>query len=158
MAAGNSATTESSADRELTITRIFDAPRALVFKAWSMPEHMAHWWGPSGYTLPVCEMDFRTGGRYRLCMRSPDGKESRVRGVYREVTAPERLVMCGGWEDEHGKVGHETTTTVTFEDLGGKTRLTLHNGVFESVASRDSHRGGWNSSIERLAGYLAKVG
>jgi uncharacterized protein YndB with AHSA1/START domain len=150
-----SSAAESTADRELTITRIFDAPRALVFKTWSMPEHMAHWWGPSGYTLPACEMDFRSGGSYRLCMRSPEGKEFRVRGVYREIAAPERIVMAGGWEDEQGKVAYETTTTITFEDLGGKTKLTLHNGLFESKASRDSHRGGWNASIERLAQYLA---
>jgi uncharacterized protein YndB with AHSA1/START domain len=157
MAAGSSAAAESAADRELTITRIFDAPRALVFKAWSMPEHMAHWWGPSGYTLPVCDMNFRSGGTYRLCMRSPEGKEFRVRGVYREVAEPERIVMSGGWEDEHGKVGHETITTITFEDVVGKTRLTLHNEGFESMASRDSHRGGWNASIERLAEYLSKA-
>lgn len=157
MAAGNSAVAEATADRELTITRVFDAPRHLVFKAWSAPEHLARWWGPSGYTLPVCEMDFRPGGAYRYCMRSPEGKESRVRGVFREIVGPERLVMSGGWEDEHGKVGHQTTTTIIFEDLGGKTRLTLHTGVFESVASRDSHRGGWNASIERLAEYLATV-
>ncbi len=155
MAAGSSAAVESTADRELTITRIFDAPRPLVFKAWSAPEHLARWWGPSGYTLPRCEMDFRPGGAYRYCMRSPEGKESRVRGVFQEIVEPERLVMSGGWEDEQGKVGHETTTTIIFEDLGGKTRLTLHSGVFESVASRDSHRGGWSASIERLAEYLA---
>ncbi len=100
MAAGSSALAESTADRELTITRIFDASRHLVFKAWSAPEHLARWWGPSGYTLPVCEMDFRPGGGYRYCMRSPQGNEFRVRGVFGEVIEPERLVMCGGWEDE----------------------------------------------------------
>jgi len=157
MVAGSSASAQSTAERELTITRIFDAPRHLVFKAWSAPEHLARWWGPSGFTLPVCEMDFRPGGAYRYCMRSPDGKEYWVRGVYREIIEPERLVLSGGWEDAAGKVGHETTTTITFEEQGGKTKLTLHNGVFESVASRDSHRGGWNGSIERLAEYLAQA-
>ncbi len=151
----STAETESSTDRELTITRVFDAPRHLVFKAWTDPRHLAHWWGPSGFTLPVCEMDFRPGGTYRFCMRSPEGRDSWVQGVYREIVEPERLVMSGGWLDADGKPGYQTVTTVTFEEHDGKTRLTLHNGVFESVASRDSHRGGWSSSLDRLAEYVA---
>jgi uncharacterized protein YndB with AHSA1/START domain len=157
MVVESSAGAESTAERELTITRLFDAPRPLVFKAWSAPEHLARWWGPPGFTLPVCEMDFRPGGAYRYCMRSPQGNDMWVRGVYREIVEPERLVLSGGWEDADGKVGRETVTTVIFEERGGKTKLTLHNGIFESVASRDSHRGGWSASIERLAQYLAAV-
>jgi uncharacterized protein YndB with AHSA1/START domain len=142
-------------DRELLITRIFNAPRHLVFKAWAEPEHMAHWWGPKDYTLPVCEMDFRPGGSFRFGMRSPDGRDFRVHGVYREIVEPERLVLSGAWVEADGKpTGPETVTTVTFEEHDGKTKLTLHNTGFESVAARDSHRGGWTSSLERLAEYL----
>ena len=154
--------TAPSTDRELTITRVFEAPRQLVFKAWTDPRHLADWWGPEGYTLPVCEMDFRPGGAYRFCMRSPEGRDSWVQGVYREIVEPERLMMSGGWIDANGKPVQQlhgelsqTVTTVTFEEHDGKTRLTLHNGVFESVASRDSHRSGWSSSLDRLAEYVA---
>jgi uncharacterized protein YndB with AHSA1/START domain len=155
MDARSSASTESS-DRELLITRIFDAPRSLVFKAWSDPEHLARWWGPSGFTLPVCKMDFRPGGAYRYCMRSPSGIDSWIQGVYREIVEPERIVLTGSWTDAKGNPTRPATmTTITFEEHDGKTKLTLHNGVFESVAARDEHRGGWSSSLERLAEYLA---
>src|SRR5579872_6853405 len=79
--------------RELTITRVFDAPRALVFKAWTDPKHLAQWWGPHTFTNPVCELDVRTGGAFRIVMRGPDGAEHPARGVYGEVKPPERLVM-----------------------------------------------------------------
>jgi uncharacterized protein YndB with AHSA1/START domain len=89
-------------------------------------------------------------------MRSPDGREHRKRGVYREVVEPERLVFTYANEDADGKLDHETLVTVTFADFGGKTKLTLHQAVFESVAARDSHEGGWTSCLERFAIYLAK--
>lgn len=155
MDARSSAATDTS-DRELLITRIFDAPRSLVFKAWSSPEHLARWWGPSGYTLPICKMDFRPNGAYRYCMRSPEGTDHWIHGVYREVVEPERIVLTGSWTDANGNpTSPPTTTTITFEEHDGKTKLTLHNGIFESVTERDSHRGGWTASLERLAEYLA---
>ena len=156
MAPRTEAAARRSAEHDLIMTRIFDAPRRLVFKAWAEPERMAQWWGPKGFTLPVCEMDVRAGGAYRFTMRSPEGNEFRTQGVFREVVEPERLVFTGGWVDEHGKpTGPEMITTVTFEDHQGKTRLTLHSATFESVAARNEHRGGWSSSLERLAEYLA---
>ena len=84
---------EPAEDREFVITRVFDAPRSLVFKMWTDPKHMAHWWGPKGFTNPVCEMDVRPGGAWRIVMRGPDGGEHPAKGVYREVVAPGRLVM-----------------------------------------------------------------
>jgi uncharacterized protein YndB with AHSA1/START domain len=145
----------TSADRTLEITRVFDAPRELVFKVWTQPEHLVRWWGPKGFTTPSCQVDVRPGGAYRTLIRSADGKEHCMRGVYREVTEPERLVMTFAWEDEAGNPGHETLVTVDFADQAGKTRLTFRHGVFETVADRDSHFGGWSSFMDRLAEYLA---
>jgi uncharacterized protein YndB with AHSA1/START domain len=143
--------------RTLFIERIFDAPRDLVFKVWTDANHMKHWWGPRGFSSTVLTTDLRVGGTYRIHMRSPENTDHWSQGVYREIISPQRLVMVGSWTDERGNpTTPETTTTVIFEDLGGKTRLTLH-AVFESVTARDAHRGGWNSSFERLASYLANV-
>ena len=144
---------------ELVITRVFDAPRGLVFKAWTDPEHLVRWWGPKGFTSTIMgKIDLRPGAPYRIHMRGPDGDDHWSQGVYREIVEPERLVFAGYWADAEGKPkGRESTVTVTFEDLSGKTRLTLRQRVFESLTARDAHRGGWTSSFERLAEYLATV-
>jgi uncharacterized protein YndB with AHSA1/START domain len=145
------------ADRELVVTRILDAPRARVFKAWTDPEQIARWWGPQGFTTTSLEMDIRPGGAYRACMRSPEGTLYRRRGVYREIVAPERIAFTFAWEDAAGDLGHETLVTVTFTEHGGKTLLTLHQATFESVARCDDHRRGWTSCLERFAEYLASA-
>ena len=145
-----------AAQPELVITRIFDAPRALVFRAWTEPERAALWWGPQGFTTISCRMDVREGGAWRLSMRSPEGTVHSKIGVYREIIAPERLVLTYAWEDAEGRPGRETLVTVTFAELGSKTRLTLHHQGFEGVASRDSHYGGWSSCMERFAAFLAQ--
>ncbi len=151
----NSAATESD-DRVLVITRIFDAPRDLVFKCWTDPEHMAKWHGPKGFTSTVLKNDLRPGGAYRIHMRGPDGDDHWTQGVFREIVEPERLVMVGSWADAEGNPTRpETVLTLTFEDVDGKTKLTLHNSGFESVSARDSHRGGWSSSLDCLAEYLS---
>ncbi len=143
------------ADRVLKITRIFDAPRSLVFKAWTDSEHIARWWGPRGFKSDVIKNDLRPGGAYRIHMLGPDG-DHWTQGIYREVLPPERLVMVGSWADAQGNPTRpETTLTLLFEDLGGKTRLTLHNAVFESVTARDLHQGGWTSALDCLAEFLA---
>ncbi len=144
------ATGEESAKTELVITRVFDAPRSLVFKAWTQPEHMARWWGPNGYTTPTCEMDVRPGGALRLCMRSPEGVETWVRGVYREVVEPERIVFTGASEADPGG---ETVMTITLAELQGKTRLTVHQTFAKPETARGAKEG-WTSSLERLADYL----
>jgi uncharacterized protein YndB with AHSA1/START domain len=168
MAAKSSAATMSaeSAQPELTITRVLDAPRDLVFRVWTRPEHLVRWWGPSGFTLPQCKMDLRPGGAFHYIMRSgeegcsgshPPNTEHRLRGVFREIKPPERLVFTWAWEDENGQLGHETLVTVTMTEQGSKTKLTLHQAVFESVTSRDAHNSGWSESMLRLAAYVESL-
>jgi uncharacterized protein YndB with AHSA1/START domain len=155
MAASSAATTSTT--RELVISRAFDAPRSLVFKAWTEPERLVRWWGPQGFTLPACKMDLRPGGSFRFRMRSPEGTDHWLRGVYREIVEPERLVFTWAWEDAEGHPGHETMVTVTFVEQGAKTRLVMHQAIFESDTARDAHEEGWTSGLERLAEYLATV-
>lgn len=156
MAARTSAAAKT-AERELVITRVFDAPRDVAFKAWTEPERLVRWWGPQGFTTPSCEMDVRPGGAFRLCMRAPDGADHWLRGVYREIVEPERLVLTWAWEDAEGKPGHETVLTVSFAEHGRKTKLTLHQAIFESVTARNAHQEGWTSGLDRLAEYLARL-
>ena len=111
-------------ERELVIARIIDAPPRLVFKAWTDPKQMAQWWGPKGFTNPVCEMDVRVGGALRIVMRSPEGNEHPMTGIFREIVEPERLVFTTVALDARGKHLLEGVATVTFEDQGGKTKLT----------------------------------
>lgn len=147
----------AASELELTITRMLDAPRALVFKVWTQPEHVVRWWGPKGFTLPSYKADFRPGGAYRYLMRSPEGTDHRLVGMFREIVAPERLVFTFAWEDEEGKLGPETLVTVTLEEQGAKTKLTLHQAVFESVTARDSHNQGWSETLDRLAAYVKQA-
>jgi len=142
-------------ERELVITRILDAPRDVVFRAWTEPDRVARWWGPQGFVTTYCDMDIRPGGDFRVCMRSPEGAEHWKQGIYREIVAPERLVFTFAWEDAEGKPGHQTLVTVTLADRGGQTELTLRQAVFETVAARDDHRRGWTSTLQRFAEYLA---
>jgi uncharacterized protein YndB with AHSA1/START domain len=141
-------------ERELVITRVFDAPRRLVFEAWTQPEHLARWWGPQGFVNVAWEMDVRPGGAWFRRMQAPDGTLFIKRGVYQEVVPPERLVLTYVNEAADGTLDPETLVTVTFEEQGAKTRLTLHHTGFEAVESRDAHQGGWTSCMERFADYL----
>ncbi len=144
-------------ERELVITRVFDAPRRLVFKVWTAPEHLARWWGPKGFTTLSCAMDVRPGGAWFRRMRSPEGSEHIKRGIYREIVAPERLVFTYADEDAEGRLGPETVVEVTFEEQGSKTKLTLHQAGFETVSARDGHYGGWTSCMDRFAEYLTTL-
>ena len=156
MAARNNPARDS-AERTLEMTRIFEAPRALVFKLWTDPRHARNWWGPSDYPATSLEMDLRQGGKWRGCLRSTEnGKELWQGGVFREVVPPERIVFTFAWEEE-GERGFETLVTVSFAEEGEKTRMTFRQAPFSSVAQRDGHRGGWTSSFDRLAEYLSKV-
>jgi uncharacterized protein YndB with AHSA1/START domain len=152
--AGATSAKQDMAQHELVITRTFDAPRALVFKAWTKPEHMVRWLGPKNFTAPSCTMDFRPGGAYRACICSPDGKEYWMRGIYREIVEPERLIFTFSWEEE-GERGRENLVTVTFAEQGDKTRMTFRQAFFESISERDSHNEGWSECFDRLAQYLA---
>jgi uncharacterized protein YndB with AHSA1/START domain len=142
-------------ERELVITRVFDAPRSLVFKAWTQPEHLARWWGPQGFVNVAWAMDVRPGGAWFRRMSAPDGTFFTKRGVYKEVVPPERLVFTYVNEAADGTLDRETLVTLTLEEQGARTRLTLHHTGFESVESRDAHEGGWSSCMERFASYLA---
>ena len=156
MAAGTDAVADTAA-RELVVERIIEAPRALVFKAWTEPEHVARWWGPQGFVTTYCKMDIRPGGAFRFCMRSPAGTEHWKRGVYREIVAPERIVFTFAWEDAAGNPGHELLTTVTFTEHGNGTLLTLHQALFQTAEACDSHRAGWTSCLERFAAYVTTL-
>ena len=152
-----SAEAGQSTDRVLVVERVFDAPRSLVFKAWIEPQHLFRWYGPRGFTVPSYTLDPRPGGGWRACMVSPKGDEHWVRGVFREVSEPERLSFTWAHENADGALGHETLITVTFDDLGERTRLTLRQETFESVEARNDHRDGWTEAIECLAEYLATL-
>lgn len=154
----SSASTEPDG-RELVITRIFDAPRELVFRAWTDPAHMARWWGPHGFTNPVCELDVRPGGALLIHMQGPDGVVIPTKGVFREVVEPERLSLAlTNFEDAEGRPQLEILNTVLFDEEDGKTKLTLRvvvvRGTPEVAASLATMEDGWNQSLDRLAGSL----
>jgi uncharacterized protein YndB with AHSA1/START domain len=148
--------TDTTERHALTITRVLEAPRALVFKAWTDPALAARWWGPRGFTVVECQTDPRPGGALRKVMRSPEGTLHRLRGVFREVLAPERLRFTFAWEDAGGKLGPETLVTITLAEQDGKTTLTLHQEGFETETARDSHNAGWSSALERLGEFVAQ--
>jgi uncharacterized protein YndB with AHSA1/START domain len=148
--------TVGKARYELSITRIFDAPRDLVFAVWVQPDHIPHWWGPRGYATLSCELDLRPGGKWRVSSRHEDGTETAETGVIQEVDAPERLVLTHAWEDTQGKPGAETVVTVTFTEERGKTQMTFHQASFTAADTRDGHEQGWNESFDMLAEHLAR--
>jgi uncharacterized protein YndB with AHSA1/START domain len=155
------------AQREIVLTRVFEAPRELVWKAWTEPERLMRWWGPKGFTSPVCKIDLRVGGVYLFCMRSPEGRDYWSTGVYREIVAPERIVCTDSFADEkgnpvpasdYGMAGDwpaELLVTVTFEDQQGKTKLTLRHAGIPSGEMSDMTQAGWNESLDKLAEALA---
>ena len=144
-------------DRVLTIERMFDAPRDLVFKMWTEREHVMRWLAPRGFTITQSDADVRPGGTWRSCMRSPEGVDHCVGGVYRDVVENKRLVFTHAWDDDKGEPGHETVVTLTLEDHGGKTMLMLRQEVFDSVETRDGHRDGWTESLDKLGEHLAAL-
>jgi uncharacterized protein YndB with AHSA1/START domain len=150
---------------DLVITRIFDAPRDAVWKAWTEPEHLTRWWGPKEFTAPACKIDFRVGGKYLFCMRSPEGQDFWSTGVYREIVPMERLVCTDSFADKKGNVvpaSHygmqgefptELQVTVTFEEDGGKTRMTLEHAGLPATMLSDCEAG-WSGSFDKLADSL----
>src|ERR1700722_13458834 len=145
-----------STEQELVITRLFNAPRELVFECWTEPEHLQHWQGaPRGFTVASYDSDIRPGGFFRICMRSPEGVDRWVEGGYREMVKPERLVFTHVWLDAGRKpAGKETLVTITLAERDGSTELTLRQSGFTSVESRDGHKYGWSSALDVLADYL----
>ena len=147
--------------RELTLVRVYDAPRALVFKAFTDPVHLARWWGPHGYTTPVCEFDARPGGTLRIHMRGPDGRVHVTQGEVREIVIPERLVFAIAMREDDGSIRFENLTTLTFVEQAGKTELTLQVRVLRATAvaapNLGGMRAGWGQSLERLGELLAQL-
>jgi uncharacterized protein YndB with AHSA1/START domain len=168
MAARSNFATES-AERELVVTRVFDAPRELVFKAWTEPEQLMRWWGPKGFTTPFCKIDFRPGGVFHYCMRAPEGQNYWGVGIYREVVAPDLIVYTDAFADAEGNPvppehygmssshPQETLVTVMFVEHEGKTKLTVRQSILESVVERDGTKQGWLEMLDRLAEELATV-
>jgi uncharacterized protein YndB with AHSA1/START domain len=154
-----SATTLTTpADREIVSERVFDASRERVFAAFTDPELIPRWWGPRRMTTIVDHMDVRRGGTWRFLARDPDGHEQGFRGTYREVTPPERLVQTFEWD---GMPGHVIVETVSFEDLGGRTKVTTRS-LFHTTEERDGMlasgmEGGLTESHDRLAELLAEA-
>lgn len=148
--------TKGAAAAELVIRRRFAAPCELVFRAWTQGEHLARWCCPAGFTIPFSEGDIRPGGRFRTCMRAPDGTDHWLGGTYREIVPPETIVFTHSWEDADGRPQHETVVTVTLRPDGDATQLTLHQAFFATQASRDGHRGGWMQTLDKLEDYLSQ--
>lgn len=161
----HSATNQVSGDQmstQLTITRVFDAPRELVWKAWTEPDMIMKWWSPAGYTAPMAKVDFKVGGKYLMAMRSPEGQDFYSTGIYTEVVPMDRIVFTDSFADADGNVVSaavygmgdtiplESRVIVQFEDQGSKTRMTLtHSGL-----PQDEHleltKAGWNDMFDKL--------
>ncbi|HEY6255433.1 MAG TPA: SRPBCC domain-containing protein [Xanthobacteraceae bacterium] len=172
--ADNLARAEAHAD--LKLTRLIDAPRALVFKMWTEAEHLAQWFGPRQVTLPFCNIEPRPGGTLHFCHRLDDGTEVWVKGVYREVVAPERLVFSLSFVDSDGRAAAHPMipdwpldtvilTTVTFADRHGKTALDILQQILPPQGTatdavrreRQAARTGWGETLDRLAEYVGRV-
>lgn len=151
---------EDCTGREFVITREFAASRELVFKACTDPAHLAQWWGPKGFSAPVCEWDARPGGKVYVVMRAPNGTDFPMGGEVREVRAPERFVVMTGALDARGEFLFEILHTTTLVEHGGMTKLTMHSKVVKATVEANKYIGGFEMgmtmSLERLAGHLAQ--
>jgi len=165
--------TDISAD--FVISRVFDAPRDLVWKCFTEPEHMKQWWGPKGVTVVKSEMDLRPGGTYHYAMQVPGGPVMWGKFTYREIVPPERIVLINCFSDENGGVTRhpmapswplEMLSVFTFEEVAsGKTRFTVrwspHNATAEERKTFDAGQAsmnqGWSGTMEQLEAYLVKV-
>jgi uncharacterized protein YndB with AHSA1/START domain len=158
-------TSEKKVEQEaLVITRTFEAPRERVWKAWTDPQQMMCWWGPEHFSVPVCKIDLRPGGKYLFCMRSPEGRDYWSTGVYSEIIPFERLVCSDSFADEQGNVVPATyygmeadfplelLVTVTFkENEKGQTVLTLRHAGLPAGQHGESTKASWNESFDKLA-------
>jgi uncharacterized protein YndB with AHSA1/START domain len=143
---------------ELRITRVFNAPRTMIWRAWTTPAMLVHWFGCAVFTTTHAEADVRIGGRWQVTMRAPDGLDYLTYGTYLDVLELERLIFTHHWDRPVVEVNppfHETRVTVTLHDEGGRTRLEFRQTGLVTEASRDSHAGGWCDSMDALAAWLA---
>jgi uncharacterized protein YndB with AHSA1/START domain len=158
MTTSKASSTDAPADRVLVLTREFDAPRHLIFEAWTKKEHLDAWSCPKGFRIERSHGDLRVGGAWGCQMIAPDGEKHEMTGVYQEIVPNELLVMSHGWLEDDGSRPWETTLTLRFADAGGgKTKLTLEQAVFKSVESRDGHNGGWSQALDKLGEFLAEL-
>lgn len=150
-----------SSKGDLELNHVFDAPRELVWKAWTDPAQVAQWWGPKGFTNPRCEWDARPGGAIRIDMRGPDGMVYPMSGVFRELDEPEKMIFIASALDEKGNSMFDILTTAVFRDEHGKTALTLQLRVISTTARAPQYlKGmevGWQQSLERLGAHLAAL-
>lgn len=157
------------------ISRLFDAPRDKVWKSWTEAERLKHWWGPKGFTVKQLKLDLRPGGTMHYSLKMPDGNEMWGLFVYREIVPPERLVFVNSFSDPQGGISthplnptwpRQMLTTVSFEEQGGKTKVTVHWVPLEGSTDlerktfedgRESMKMGWTGTFEQFTGYLAKA-
>ncbi|HET7649411.1 MAG TPA: SRPBCC domain-containing protein [Gammaproteobacteria bacterium] len=168
------AASRDSNPNEFVISRVFAAPRELVWKAWTEPERLMQWFGPKGVTMPKCDMDFRPGGMFHYCMLTPDGHEMWGKWIFREIEAPARLMLISSFSDANGGITRhplnpqwplETLSTTTFEPQGNRTLLTIRwtplNATADEQAtfaqSHASMQQGWGGTMEQLENYLKTV-
>lgn len=160
--------TSAATAREVLITREFNAPRELVFKAWTDTEHLDRWFAPQGCGIRFVKLDFREGGEFHSCILTPDGKECWARGEYREMTPPQRIVMTMNAADAAGNLVQpadvgmdpdwpaESVVTIDFSDNGGKTTITLHQTVSEELAKKTGAHPSWLSMLDRLEAIVSQ--
>jgi len=152
----------------MVVTRVFDAPRELVWKAWTDPKYVMQWWGPKGFSCPSCQIDFRVGGKYLCCMRFPDGQEMWNAGEYREIVPYEKIVSTMYFADSKGnrveaaqlgiehKAIDDSPDVIRFEDIGnGQTKLTFIGNETVQSATESGQLEGWNQILEKFAAVLA---
>ena len=162
----------NAASVDFVLTRTFDAPRALVFAAWTEREHLMMWFGPKGTTIPTAKLDLRPGGSFHYCLRMPDGGEMWGKWVFREIVAPERIVLVSSFSNAAGEIVPapmiagwplQTLSTTTFVERDGRTELTLRWSPLDATDAQrtlfgnmhDSMRGGWGGTFQQLEAYLA---
>jgi uncharacterized protein YndB with AHSA1/START domain len=151
MREASSPTTTATKKPELLLTRVFDAPRRLVFEAWTKAGHVSRWIAPRPLTTPKCEVDFRPGGAFCFTMRAPDGTDYPFVGAFREIVTNERIVFTGTVHE-----GNQVVTTITFAEHDGKTTLTMHQTfTMESDATRGAKQG-WTATLDQLGEVVAK--
>lgn len=159
-------TTTNTQSKDLIIERVFDAPRELVWQVWTQAEHLKQWWGPESFTAPEIQVDLRVGGKYLFCMTSPDGENYWSTGVFTEIVPIERFTFTDNFADEHGNIvdpsyygmdegfSDQMEVTVTLEDLGDKTKMTMTQRGIAPGAMFEGTHSGWSGSFDKLAAHL----
>ena len=139
--------------RQIVLTREIAAPRTLLFRLWTEPEHLMRWWGPQTTTASSASVDLREGGAWRHCILTAEGKEYWSHGRYLEIVPPERLVFTFAWEGQNGKPGHQMKVTVELHELGEKTRLVFRKVELPDDTELKLQTGGWEQALDKYVAY-----